>query len=124
MTAVKFAEAPEGYRVSFHYSRNVVAAIKATVPPSARRWIPQHKHWTVSEDWADELAAELRSAGHRVIGLDTHRELTDWAESLFEAVGPERCRRCCTPISRTVTPSYSSSSTTHAARSNTATVAK
>jgi hypothetical protein len=91
MTAtVQFREAPEGYRVSFHYSRGLVDMIKTTVPPSARRWVPQHKHWVVAESWAPELAEVLRDAGCKVIGLQVQNAYTEWAVSLFQAVGEDR----------------------------------
>lgn len=68
----------------------MVDAIKSTVPPGSRRWVPQHKHWTVSPLWADELAEVLRQSGCRVIGLQVQQQLDERAVSLFQAVGPDR----------------------------------
>jgi hypothetical protein len=89
-TTVSFREAAEGYAVSFMFNRKVVEAVKATVPPGSRRWVPAQKHWLVDLWWADELAEVLRDAGYKVIGFEVQRQLTDWATSLFQAVGEDR----------------------------------
>ena len=88
MTAtVAFRETADHYQVSFRYNPRLVEAIKATVPPGSRRWVPQQKHWLVDLWAAPELAEVLRDAGYRVIGLQVHRDLTDWAVGLLTAMG-------------------------------------
>jgi hypothetical protein len=90
-TTVQFRETPEGqYAVSFHYNRGLVEAVKATVPPASRRWVPAQKHWLVDLGWADELVEVLTDAGYRVIGFQLQRDYDDWAVSLFQAVGADR----------------------------------
>jgi hypothetical protein len=45
MTTVAFRQAEDDrYAVSFRYSPALVEAIKATVPPASRRWLPAQKH--------------------------------------------------------------------------------
>jgi hypothetical protein len=112
MTAtVQFREAADHYKVSFRYNPRLVEAIKATVPPGSRRWVPQQKHWLVDLWAAPELAEVLRAAGYRVIGLQVHRQLTDWATSLFQAVGEDRAPAVHRALSTVLHPDKSTGST-------------
>jgi hypothetical protein len=90
MTTVQFAPHPAGYAVSFRYHPALVEAVKATVPPASRRWVPAQKRWLVDLGWADELAEVLTDAGHRVIGFELQRGYDNWAIGLFAAVGEDR----------------------------------
>ena len=95
-TTVVFTRAGTAYTVRFRYDPRLVELLKATVPAYARSWSKVGKTWSVEADWAEPLAAAMRSAGFEVVDLDdtlrrarTHEGM-DWAHALFTAVGPTR----------------------------------
>jgi hypothetical protein len=74
---VSFTEHAGRYVVEFDYDPEAVALLKATVPGSMRRWIPETKRWEVSAEWIGPLSGALVNAGFGIAGLN-YSNITDW----------------------------------------------
>jgi hypothetical protein len=93
---VQFSRAGSRYMIAFAYDPDIVAAIK-DVPSPHRRYNPQTRIWTVGDEYAGGLAAELADLGFTVAGIDgtVSRRRDDhddaaWARALFERIARDR----------------------------------
>lgn len=112
MIAVSFRPGPRpngftpGWVVCFQYVAEIVEIVKS-VPPQHRAYNPDKREWWVSGFAAPRLVDELNRCGFvNVIGYvsgqdrssgyrrppprETNPSQSDWAGSLFAAVGPAR----------------------------------
>ena len=70
MPIVKFRDCGSGgWVLKFNYDAEIVELIKAVVPHAARSYNAKEKLWAVDDEYAAELAADLGSLGHSVIGF-------------------------------------------------------
>lgn len=101
MTAVRFtARGTRHYSVNFNYNPSVVDIVKS-VPSYARTFEPATKTWMITTDYADELADDLRAAGHTVLGIEQNN---DWAKQLLRTVGHDRVDQVVRALSRILHP--------------------
>lgn len=57
--------APPGWRaLSFAYNKAMVDEIKSSVPPSHRRYWPEHRTWSVAPEAFPNIVAKLQGAPH------------------------------------------------------------
>ncbi len=111
--AVSFERWANKYALRFAYNPDLVALVK-TVPSSSRSWDPEARLWLVDAYHALRLAHHMRALGYLVTGLDPEPERratahnttsgTDWARSLFRAVGPERSDAVFRSLTRILHP--------------------
>ena len=47
---------PQGIRFSSSYDPGLVAAMRAEIPPHAKKWSPSDKTWIIDQAWADKVA--------------------------------------------------------------------
>ena len=110
MTAVKFEKCGPQYAVRFPYNPTVVDALKSSVPAWARTWKPNTKEWIVDATYGPGLAADLKSIGCTVIGLETApppksaSPQSDWAQALFCRVGATRVDEVFRALSKVFHP--------------------
>jgi hypothetical protein len=108
VTAVRFQRRGDATVVTFSYNAEIVDTIKRIVPAFLRPWDPARREWVVHEPaYVPELAAVLRAAGYRVVGLDEpSRDVScqGWAHHLFAAVGPKRHTTVYRALSRCLHP--------------------
>jgi hypothetical protein len=117
MTAAMFDRRAQVYTVTLiPYNQTALDAIKAVVPPYARRWCPSRREWSIDEAYGQRLAAALRRLDCTIVGLDSPQnpaqnpahaaDSAGWARAVFQRVGPNRAPQAYKLLSRLCHPDH------------------
>jgi hypothetical protein len=109
MKRASFTKLEHGYcAVRFTYDPDAVDVVKR-LPSFSRQWDPQAKMWKVDASFIHDVTQGLQQLGYTIIGLEGvarpgASQSGNWAEVLFNRVGPDRADAVFRSLTRILHP--------------------